>query len=849
VLDLEPGGVAVLTAPAGYGSSVLLVEVAREADQPVAWVSCPAEDRTTVWRHVLAALARVGVPTAEPATLLGTDDGPGFRTCLLNSMAAAPQPFLLLLDDLEPHWHDDFLADLRPVADSLPGTTRLVLRTEPEGWVPRRRATTGRLVVVTGQDLVLSAEDAAWLVATLEPDLPPDRVKALVGLAEGWATALTAPFARGARDPEDDPAAWLLDDGAASICAVVLDSLPDAERELALTIAVLGPVTTAQVALATGCPETDVARTLDSLSRRGLLRPQEAFVPGSIGLGRLLREYARNRASLRGPTELARLNRAAAEWLLAAGDSRGAIDHALDAGNLVWALKLLEGAVGSLMDGGHAPDVHGFYRRTPEPLLAENTVHLLAAAWSELLSGNVSVARRRLDQLIDVTEELRHRQDDLPADLAPVDGEALGETGLAWLEAEVLLLRAYVAWWRGRPRRAQALAESARDAFGNRWTRTAHQAAEVQALRPVVWFGDADQAKAGLLAVATRAGVREPLRGVQFPGLRAVLSVREGRVRRGASVAQGVVWAAQKFGAPAPFDSADARLAIAQAHVDLGDPAAALAHAVDLGEQACDYGHVTYLMLAHAVEADALVRLGRSREALQVLVSARRDVTAEGGEVELLRYLDGAEARARLETGDRTGASALLRRVPAGPSTDLLAVRLAPRGTEEMLRRLRSFRPVDVRQSVQSQLLMASALAAVRPAEAQAHLLRAAGTAENVGLLSALFGLPDAVWVMAERVADKPGGAAVGVLVRHGRVQEPPPTAAPAPRVRLSDGEKQLLVVMDEHVGQRALADALGVSVNTVKTRLRRLYQKLGVSERESALAAARASGVLTPPR
>jgi LuxR family maltose regulon positive regulatory protein len=224
-------------------------------------------------------------------------------------------------------------------------------------------------------------------------------------------------------------------------------------------------------------------------------------------------------------------------------------------------------------------------------------------------------------------------------------------------------------------------------------------------------------------------------------------------------------------------------------------------------------------------------------------------VTAEGGEVTLLRHLDAAEARVRLESGDRTGAAALLRRVPAGPSTDLLAVRLAPRGTEEMLRRLRSFRPVDVRQSVQAQLLMASALAPVRPAEAQAHLLRAAGTAVDVGLLSALFGLPDAVWALAERMAEKPGGGAVDVLVRHSRVQETPLRAVPDPRVRLSDGERQLLAVMEEHVGQRALAEALGVSVNTVKTRLRRLYQKLGVSDRESALAAARASGVLTPRR
>jgi LuxR family maltose regulon positive regulatory protein len=49
---------------------------------------------------------------------------------------------------------------------------------------------------------------------------------------------------------------------------------------------------------------------------------------------------------------------------------------------------------------------------------------------------------------------------------------------------------------------------------------------------------------------------------------------------------------------------------------------------------------------------------------------------------------------------------------------------------------------------------------------------------------------------------------------------------------------------MRTHRSQRDLAEALGVSVNTVKTRLRRLYRKLGVNDREAALAVADAAGV-----
>ncbi len=43
------------------------------------------------------------------------------------------------------------------------------------------------------------------------------------------------------------------------------------------------------------------------------------------------------------------------------------------------------------------------------------------------------------------------------------------------------------------------------------------------------------------------------------------------------------------------------------------------------------------------------------------------------------------------------------------------------------------------------------------------------------------------------------------------------------------------------------IADSLGISVNTVKTRLRRLYAKLRVANRDEAIARARERGLLEP--
>ena len=62
------------------------------------------------------------------------------------------------------------------------------------------------------------------------------------------------------------------------------------------------------------------------------------------------------------------------------------------------------------------------------------------------------------------------------------------------------------------------------------------------------------------------------------------------------------------------------------------------------------------------------------------------------------------------------------------------------------------------------------------------------------------------------------------------------------PRARVLDvgcGEGELLELLSHGGSTVDAAAALGVSVNTVKTRLRRLYAKLGVHDREAALKAA----------
>ena len=74
------------------------------------------------------------------------------------------------------------------------------------------------------------------------------------------------------------------------------------------------------------------------------------------------------------------------------------------------------------------------------------------------------------------------------------------------------------------------------------------------------------------------------------------------------------------------------------------------------------------------------------------------------------------------------------------------------------------------------------------------------------------------------------------------------PAALPSPREVLTHGETRVLRYLPTNLSAREIADELYLSVNTVKTHQRHLYQKLGARSRSEAVEQARAFGLLAAP-
>jgi LuxR family maltose regulon positive regulatory protein len=408
---------------------------------------------------------------------------------------------------------------------------------------------------------------------------------------------------------------------------------------------------------------------------------------------------------------------------------------------------------------------------------------------------------------------------------------------VAWLRTETLLLRAYVEVWAGRTARARELVSRVRAAYADDWTRTGPQAAAVWQVRLDLWHGDDDAARSALLALSSRPRTNEYHRTVAIPALEALLAAGDGRAHRARFLAERALASLEEMGPLGVVDDCDARLARSRALVDLGDPSGALRDATEVQERGRSVGHVGYLVLGSVARARALAAGADWSAAEQALEEARQALRERGADNGLARIVAGAVVEVAVESSDRARANQALGRVPASRARERLAIRVAGMGgslTEaEAVRLARSARPVAPRDVVDARMLMAAVTAASRPDEAQMHLSAAATIAHELGMLRALSGRSEEVVVLARRVAQRDNEQAVAALVA--AISESA-TASPRAVPPLSRGERELLDRLATSDGHRELAADLGISLNTLKTRLRRLYAKLGVHDRASAL-------------
>ena len=347
-------GLVLVCAPAGFGKTGVLAEWAQGGRYPVAWLCLDTgdSDPARFWRYVLAALDRVRPGLAgRVGPLLGPPPLRSFEeliTALINEFATQPgaDEVVLVLDDYHLIDSEVVHASVAFLLEHLPPGLHLVVasRTDPPLPLARLRGL-GQLAELRAAELRFTGEEAAALLREVAgPDLPDGAAATLAARTEGWAAGLQLAglSLRGQADAAGFVAAFggshrfVLD----YLTDEVLAGQPAPVREFLLETSVLDRLSGELCDAVTGRAGSQAM--LEQVERAGLFLVPLDEVRGWWRYHHLFADLLRARLHEEQPGRVRELHHNAAAWCDEHGLADDAVQHALAAGDVVWAARLTE---------------------------------------------------------------------------------------------------------------------------------------------------------------------------------------------------------------------------------------------------------------------------------------------------------------------------------------------------------------------------------------------------------------------------------------------------------------------------------------------------------------------------
>lgn len=834
----------LVSAPAGTGKTALLADwVAAGGEQDrTAWITFEGMD-VAFWPGLLGCLESLGVAVPPDGVRGGEDPlDRQVRRAVAEAVWSHPARLTVVVDGYDLLSADvaedlDFL--LRHTGDRL----RLVMATRADPVLPLYRYRLDDTVVeVRMADLAFTDEEAAELTLRAGSTLRPGSVHALNARTKGWAAGLRfgAQFLRLRQDPDDAVAEIVGDTGniAEYLVGEVLAAQSPDVRALLLATSVPDTI---QPGLAEALGGPTAERTLSFLTRDNVLIEP---VPGRAGCYRynpLFRDLLRAVLAYEAPDEMRRLQRTAAEWYARDGQITASVSHfvAIEAWEEAAAEVVDDLAVGQLLLDDSTSGLTRSLRPIPSEL--EDPAATLVRATLALGAGDTTSFTNELAQVrtesgerssshlwatnvsVRVLEAVGAQASEDPSEamsLATAAQQALdvpdrGPKGNSHpeLDALVILSKGIAALRQGRLAAADAMFKS----------------------------GVAAAAKAGSEAVQ-----------IECLGYQAVIACFRGKLSRAAKLGVRAIDAAERGGVSAEDRSAAARVALGWVEMERYDLRAAADHIqsverLDLPLR--DPIPHAFLALITArlqvAHGDRLGALGRLEQAAaesmdeggwlgEQLRIEHAHVRVAAGEpaavVEIEGLDDEPEAAlvvglAQLQLGDPSAADAAM-------STVLSKQAAAPIQVSgwlvECAGRLRDGAAVQARAPLHRALTLASRERVRRPFHEAPAVVRQLLMRDQQ--LSA-----EHDWLF--EISTGPS--------RRLSVQRPAQTsvsARPSAPVieELTEKEQEVLGHLANLLTTEEIASVMYISVNTIRTHVRNILRKLGVTRRNAAVRRAR---------
>jgi LuxR family transcriptional regulator, maltose regulon positive regulatory protein len=827
--------VALVTGGPATGKTVAVAQwfqtlglIARE------WVTLDASDDRPerFWLTFALALERA-VPGAFARTVASATDvhrlPPEFPGRLLTAWSAIDDPLVIVLDDVHHLQSPQITEDLSFVIEHLPGRSRMLLtsRLDPRLPVSRWRGR-GWLAEFRQRDLALTLPETAELLAALgEHRLTTSDVERLWRRTEGWVAGLRL-AAAGLKDRADIPAAVAEFSGRTPMVADLLadELLHRAPKDLS------------EFLLRTSVADVLDAELCDALTGRSdsgeVLRRMEADLQFVMATGPsrdtyryhpLLAEMLRSELATHRPGEVQGLNRLAGGILQARGDVAGAVRCFLAAGDTDRAFSIVFEAAYRRADLADIPGIAAFVNLFPRELVTESASRILTYAMMLGLSGQVAEGHAWLQRArVRIGDEPQARAEDV-ATLDVLRLLMFTVTAAAGDEVDA-------------GRRAVEAVEAGLDlgAVGGR--------VRMNLVRGYLLADKPAEADSALRAGSPGDEIAALVLG---PALAARIALRHGRLPEAERQAAAALGAARAFGLDTHRGTVDAHLALAGVLIDRNELADATAALRRLEEilQANPVARVCQVLLR--LEQ---VRVAAALDDYDGVSATLREaglLIAHLPRSALRCLVDAAAARWHLEAGQTRQAEELIATLRDGsPAHTLLRARLdlACGRFGAVKARLVQASPGTMRDRLSGELLLARA-AIESGDDAAVHVTVAVGLAAPERLVRAFLEDGPAVTRLARAAAEsletEPGTTLSVALGSPPRSRSAPQQSTPI----LTERELSVLRFLPSRLTYAQIARECLMSVNTVKTHLKRIYAKLGVSSRAETVERARLLGLL----
>ncbi len=387
-----PKPLTLISAPAGFGKTTLMASWLEQHKVPAAWLSVDAEDNDPArfLGHIIATISRhiVGFGEAELG-LFQTAQTPaleGFLPSLINQLNINKQPLVLVLDDY--HYIDQEIVHkvLRFLLEHRPGHFYLAItsRTDPPLPLPRLRVR-GQLAEIRENELRFIQQEAEILLnRVLQLDLDAADISVLEERTEGWIAGLqlAALSLQNSTDSSEFIQSFAGNDRYIMdyLTEEVLERQSEGRRKFLLQTSILERLNSKLCAAVTGidnCNEILAELENDHMfivpldNRREWYRYHHLFA-----------DLLGTQLELSHAPIINDLHNRASRWYAEHGYLNEAIRHALSAENYAQAAEMIEIHGMDIFHQGRISTLLNWFNALPEEETCKNPRRLLIYAWA-----------------------------------------------------------------------------------------------------------------------------------------------------------------------------------------------------------------------------------------------------------------------------------------------------------------------------------------------------------------------------------------------------------------------------------------------------------------------------------